>query len=207
MAHKKGKRTLITALSILAVLLIVIGVVALVKAHNAKKDPYVQQATNSSTNSSTPNNTSTNNNSSTATPDDSDANSTHTANNASNQTTPDPSTVNSITIAPMSIVVSYVKGVGAFEYQVLRATNGTQYVEFRSADLVGTKCTNDEGTFASILANPTDDEKATLSKTTTVDGTVYGLSLADTTCTSDTAKLQKYQQSFSDAFSLLKKSS
>ena len=105
----------------------------------------------------------------------------------------------------MSITVSYVKGVGGFEFEVHRTPSGTQYVDFKSSDLVGTKCTDDEGIFATILESPGSDEQATLTKTIKLDGTTYGLSLAATTCTSDTTKLSAYQQSFNDAFSLLKK--
>ncbi|OJU87609.1 hypothetical protein BGO17_01270 [Candidatus Saccharibacteria bacterium 49-20] len=195
MGKYTGKRTLVTTLSVLAVLLLAIGGVALTRL-GAKQDPYVQPETSKSQSSQT-----------TQTPDESSSNDSTGANNAQSeyQATIDPATVSTVDITPMSITVSYVKGVGAFEYEVLRAQNGTRYVEFRSSGLVGTKCTNDMGTFASIIANPSDAESATLSKTTTVDGVKYGLSLADATCTSDGAALQKYQQSFSDAFTLLKK--
>lgn len=191
-----GKRTLVTTLSVLAVLLLVIGGIALIRL-GAKKDPYTQPETSNTNESSQ----------TIQTPDEtSSAGSTDAPNAQSdNQATLDPATVSTVDIAPMSITVSYVKGVGAFEYEVLRAQNGTRYVEFRSSSLVGTKCTNDMGTFASIIANPSDAESAALSSTTTVDGVKYGLSLADATCTSDSAALQKYQQSFSTAFSLLKK--
>ncbi len=196
MGTKSGKRTLVTTLSVLAVVLLVIGAIAFIRL-NMKLDPYAQQE------ASKPDDTS----KTVETPDDTSASDGSDGNSAQpeSQTTLDPATVATIDIVPMTITVSYVKGAGAFEYEVLRAQNGTRYVEFRSRSLVGGKCTNDNGTFVSIIANPTDAESATLSKTTTVDGVKYGLSLADATCTSDAAALQKYQQSFSDAFSLLKK--
>lgn len=117
----------------------------------------------------------------------------------------DPATVGSITIDPMNITVSYVKGVGGFEYEVHRTASGTQYVDFMNSDLVGTKCTDDQGVFATILESPGTDEQATLSKTIKLANTTYGLSLAAATCTGDTMKLTAYQKSFDDAFSLLKK--
>lgn len=196
MGKNTSKRTLVTTLSVLAVLLLVIGAIALFRL-SAKQDPYVSPADTQSKDSSQ----------TTETPDETSSTDGTGANNAQSdyQATIDPATVATVDIVPMTITVSYVKGIGAFEYEILRAQNGTRYVEFRSPSLVGTKCTNDMGTFASIIANPTDTESSTLSKTTTVDGTKYGLSLADATCTSDSAALQKYQQSFSDAFTLLKK--
>lgn len=200
MAQKKGRRTLYTALIVLAILLAVIGVIALVKAMTGtnKSDPYKQTTTQESSNNPSPSKPSTST-------DDGDKNNATNNQPSSNAANLDPSTVATIDISPMSITVSYVKGAGAFEYEVLRTPNGTQYVEFRSSDLVGTKCTNDQGAFASILASPTDDEVSTLSQKTVVDGTTYGLSLPNSTCTSNPDLLAKYQKSFSDAFTLLKK--
>lgn len=200
MVQKKGKRTLIAALAVLVALLLVIGAVALIKvASQNKADPYAKQTT---TSEDEPSNDSA--------PKDSDQGvepeNPDKANDAtSSQPALDPSTVSTIDIAPMGITVSYVKGVGRFEYQVLRTTNGTRYVEFSSSDLVGTKCTNDIGTFASILASPEENDSTTLAKTTNVDGTTYGISLESSTCTANAEKLQAYQKSFSDAFGLLKK--
>lgn len=106
----------------------------------------------------------------------------------------------------MTITVSYVKGVGAFEYQVLRTPSGTQYVEFRSTDLVGTKCTDDAGAFASIIQNPSStDNTSSVSQTVELESTKYGLALSGTNCTPNVELLQQYQQSFSKGFSLLKK--
>lgn len=121
------------------------------------------------------------------------------------ESTVDPAQVATVDIVPMTIVVPYVKGVGGFDYEVLRTASGTKYVQFSSSKLVGTKCTDDIGQFASIIEKPSADEATTLAKTTTIDGVQYGLSLADATCTSDADSLKQYQTSFSDAFSLLKK--
>ena len=201
MVRKNNKRALITALAILAILLAAIGAIALIRAFGPKEDdPYVQQTSSSATSSqdeTAPSNT-------TAQPE---ANSTDAPveENSSNEPKLDPATVGTIDITPMDITVSYVKGAGGFEYEVTRTQNGTRYVEFKSPDLAGTKCTNDTGAFASILADPDSNESTTLTKTTTVDGTKYGLSLESTTCTNDAEKLAKYQKSFSDAFGLLKK--
>lgn len=193
MVQKSRKRSLITAISILVVLLVVIGIVALMSSLNKKDDPYVQSQSTDTTNIPTEDVED-------ETPPSDEVDPVET-----DVETVDPATVSTIDIAPLSITVSYVKGIGAFEYEVLRAPNGTRYVEFRSTNIIGTKCTNDAGTFASIIVSPTDSESATLSKKTTVDDTTYGLSLADATCTTDTEKLEQYQKSFSDGFSLLKK--
>lgn len=117
----------------------------------------------------------------------------------------DPATIATVTVEPVSLTVSYLKGVGGFDFEVFRTTGGTKYVEFSSPKLVGTKCTDDQGQFVSIIENPSTDESATLAKTTTVDGTTYGLSLAEATCTSDSELLKQYQDAFSEPFSLLKK--
>jgi hypothetical protein len=200
MVHKKGnRRALITAIAILVVLLVAIGTITIIRAVNSgKDDPYVQpdpSTSSTETTNETPSDTT-----EPVTGEDGD---TPTSNEE--EPTLDPATVGTIEITPMEIVVSYVKGAGGFEYEVLRTANGTRYVEFRNESLAGTKCTNDKGAFASILAEPTSNESATLSKTTTVDGATYGLSLEGTTCTSDVDALKAYQKSFSDAFSLLKK--
>lgn len=199
MVRKKGnRRRLITTLIVLGVLLLVIGIVAIVRATSSHKDdPYTQpEATTQEKPADTSKGT-------TKTGDDEKASQDTSANTA--EPTIDPSQLASIDIAPMSLTVSYVKGIGGFEYQVLRTPSGTQYVEFLSAELVGSKCTDDQGVFASILANPAGAESATVTKTTTVDGTKYGLSLASAACTSNPEALQTYQKSFTDAFSLLKK--
>lgn len=201
MVQKKGKRTLITALAVLLVLLVAIGTVTFIRVLGVgKEDPYLE----SDTSSVEKPNDSTNQDTKPEAQDD--TNPEAQADESTNEEPKlDPATVGTVDISPMEITVSYVKGVGGFEYQVLRTSNGTRYVEFRSAELAGTKCTDDEGKFASILANPNDTEGATITKTTTVDDTKYGLSLEGAACTSDKDKLENYQKSFSDAFSLLKK--
>lgn len=122
-------------------------------------------------------------------------------------TTLDPATVGTIDVQPLSLTVSYVKGIGGFEYGVQRSTGGTQYVEFTSPQLAGTKCTDDAGAFASIIKDPSANEASTVTSSQTVDGVKYGLSLSDDTCTGNKELLKQYQASFRDAFSLLKKMS
>lgn len=198
----KNKRTILIASGVFIVLVLVIfGIIALVNALGSDEaDPYAQEGiSNSSANANTEETTKKQD-----TTKDTSKSESETSDTTADAPL-DPATVSTIDIAPLTIVVSYVKGVGAFEYQVARTANGTRYVEFRSAELIGTKCTNDAGAFASILVSPNENESTALSKTVTVDGTKYGLSLEATTCTPDSAKLQAYQKSFSDAFSLLKK--
>ena len=202
MVQRKHNRALTISLAVLTILLVAIGTIVLIRVFNTNPDPLVQQETSSS---------------STDVSNDMPAEEMDTSVESVDLETPneettitsepelDPATVNTIDIEPMELTVSYVKGSGGVEYEVLRTANGTRYVEFRSPTLIGTKCTNDEGAFASILANPDSNESTTLTKTTTVEETKYGLSLESSTCTSDEARLQAYQKSFSDAFSLLKK--
>ena len=121
------------------------------------------------------------------------------------ETTIDPSTTSTVDIEPLAVTVSYVRGIPGFEFMVQRTQNGTQFVEFSSPELVGTKCTDDTGIFATIVADVTSDaDRSTLEKTTTVNGETFGLTLPDSTCTSDVALFEQYQASFSDAFGLLK---
>ncbi len=197
MRKNTKKRSLVIAISVVGILVIALVVFFIIRAvASPSKDPYIQ---NSSTDSS----------SSQSDKKSEDTPAARQSPEAKPDSTTSPSvdkaSLTTVDIAPMNITVSYVKGVGGFEYQVLRAQNGTQYVQFTNADLVGTKCTNDSGAFASIIANPTEADKATLAKTTKLGDEEYGLSLADSSCAPDTAKLQKYQQSFSDGFSELKK--
>lgn len=118
----------------------------------------------------------------------------------------DPSTLASIDIEPLEITVFYTKGTGAFEFEVLRASDGTRYVEFSNAGLVGTKCSDDNGVFATIIESPaSSDDSSIISDTVEVDGTIYGLSLATDTCTADPALLDTYQSGFINGFSQLEK--
>lgn len=117
----------------------------------------------------------------------------------------DPDTVGVIDIEPAGISVSYIKGVGGFQYQVLRSSDGRKYVELKNESLIGTKCENDTGVFASIVEAPNESEKTTVSKTTSVDDVEYGLSVASPTCTNDQELLERYQEAFVKPFTLLKK--
>lgn len=117
----------------------------------------------------------------------------------------DPATLNSIDIEPLAITVFYTKGTPGFDFAVKRAADRTQYVEFSSPNLVGTKCTNDEGVFASIIKNSTssEDENAGTTKQK-VGNDTYELALVGPDCTSDVELLKEYQSGFSNGFSQLK---
>ncbi len=196
MARKKTKQKLIIGTVIAIVVIVsVLGTVLFLKLLVPKApDPYTESDTSQTTEPEPQ-----------AEPKDSaDTSSPDTA-TSSNETQLNPSEVSTIDIEPLGIAVSYKKGIGPFEYEVLRTPNGTKYVEFRSQALAGTKCTNDLGPFVSILVSPSSAEMATVTKQETLDSTVYGLSLASDTCTSDNALLSTYQSAFSDAFYLLKK--
>lgn len=205
MSKQSRRKSIITTAIILGVLLLAIGSVALIKALSPDNNPYRLDTSNDArqeaddASAATPNET----------PSDEITKDAEATDDASNEDETAaaiaPEDVNEIPITQMGITVSYLKGAGGFEYSVLRTSNGTRYVEFSSPSLVGTKCTNDTGVFASIIANPGNSDSLTVAKTTTVDSTSYGLSLADATCTSDKELLATYQKAFSDPFTLLKR--
>ena len=115
----------------------------------------------------------------------------------------DPTSVSTVAIDSLGVTVSYVKGVPGFAYSIDQSSSGTRFATFSSEQLVGTKCTDDAGVFATILKDPQQEDRATLTATKTVSGTVYGLSLPSATCTSDSALFDQYQTSFKDAFGLI----
>jgi cytoskeletal protein RodZ len=141
-------------------------------------------------------------------PDDTDATvdaPTDTTSPAESETpTVDPATLSSIDIEPLGITVAYTKGVPGFDFNVKRTASSTQYVEFSSTELAGTKCTDDEGLFASIIKNPSTNEDQTVSQTVTVGSDTYGLSLSAKGCTTNPALLEEYQSAFKNGFPSLK---
>lgn len=188
------KRRLVAGGVVLLVLLAVIGGIAIMKAiaSGGEADPYTQGDSTShdvSTDEST---------------DDSEPD-TNEVPDVSQEATVDLESVTYIAVGPMGLDVPYMKTIDGFEFYVFRTPAGTQYVEFRNPELVGTKCTDDSGTFASIIEDPASNEAATLTKTVDLAGTRYGLSLASDTCTSNVQLLNEYQAAFSDAFPLLRK--
>ncbi len=199
MVQQKGKRRTFIIVGAIVALVLIVGIILVVNAlGSGKSDPYKQVETT--------NNPDTSSNDESKNTDTKPAEDSNKTDDTSNEPTLDPATVSTVVIEPMQITVSYVKVNAGFEYYVTRTASGTQYVEFSSPELVGTKCTDDKGVFASIIESPSATESTTLSKTTTVDDTKYGLSLADATCTKDPELLKQFQSSFSDAFSLLKRS-
>jgi len=193
MVQRKGRKKLFAAIAALGALVLIIAIVAIVKSMSSP-EPSVS---NDTTQKDTPSISDEANNTEEPAKTEPEKVTTETA--------VDPAQTASVAIEPMTITVSYMKGIGGFDYEVLRTGSGTKYVQFSSTKLAGTKCTDDIGEFASIIEKPSADEATTLAKTVTVDGTEYGLSLADATCTSDAESLKQYQNAFSEAFSLLKK--
>lgn len=189
----KNRRVLISTLTVAGLLLAVVGVVFLVQAASRSNqaepsidttttaEPHEEEQTTPSTTEPT-------------TPD-----------TTSGENAIDPALVATVTIEPLAITVPYLKGTGGFTYEIVRTANGKQTVEFRNDDLKGTKCTDDQGTFAAIAKDPSAAEQETLAKKVTVDGVVYGLSLSAATCTDNPDLLADYQESFSTPFALLKK--
>ncbi|OYW41771.1 hypothetical protein B7Z28_02170 [Candidatus Saccharibacteria bacterium 32-45-3] len=214
MANKIGRQKMYVGLAVIITLLgAVITFAIFSSSSSGEPDPYKQQPAASDTDTNDDSNT--DSDSDTANPiDDENLNNDNSntkddvTNDGDNSPTPvtiPPEQLATIDIEPMGLTVSYVKGIGGFGYQILRSPDGTRSVEFRNESLIGTKCTDDEGTFASIIENPTSDAAVLLDQKATIDGVTYGLSLSSGTCTGEPDMLANYQKSFSDAFGLLKK--
>lgn len=197
MGRNKGRKKLFTTIVVVALVVLIIAIVAVAQSLQSNEPPTSTETSQNETPAIT----------------DEGETTDMPATDESEETVPetveepaiDPATVATIDIEPISLTVSFIKGAGGFGYEVFRTAGGTKYVQFSSEKLIGTKCTDDEGQFASIIESPSADEGATLAKTTTVDGTTYGLSLADPTCTSDAGLLKQFQDAFSQPFTLLKK--
>lgn len=185
--HKKRLIVIGATLAVLLLVVVIAGVVA-VLSQGGTKDPYKTNDTQPPV--STP-----------AEPAETSA----PASRPAQADTPsiDPTTVSTVTIEPLGVIVSYKKGIG-FEYAVKRADAGTQYVDFSNASLVGNRCTNDQGIFASIIKNPTGTDAAAVTTTKKVGNDTYGLILPGVGCTGDPTAFATYQASFKDAFPLLK---
>lgn len=185
----QSKRSFIVTIIVLVIVLLIVGAVVLAKKMNQ------------------PSTTDTTNTSKQATPTkDSATDTTDTSSPTADAPTSaaDPDTLTSVDIEPFGVTVFYSKGTPGFEFTVLKTANQTQYVQFTSSDLVGTKCTNDQGEFASIIKNPSTDESQTTSQTVKVGNDTYGLSLASAGCTSNPDLLAQYQAGFKNGFASLK---
>lgn len=190
MAKGQSKRGLIVSIVVLSLALLVASAFVISRNLNTTKEVET-----------------TNQTATTATDDDTvDASKTESS---EKPTTPvqevDESTLSSIDIEPLAITVFYTKGVPGFEYTVERSSDKTEYVQFTSPELVGTKCTDDNGVFVSIIKNPTSaEDKTTIKEMRKVGSSTYGLSLSAKNCTKDEALLEKYQAAFTSGFSKLK---
>lgn len=181
---------LVTIVAFVVVLLIIGGVIALDKANQPTPAVVTPDASQHAT---TTKDTTT----------ETDATEAASATNTTKIPSVDPATLTSVDIAPLGVTVFYSKGTPGFEYTVLRAADATQYAQFTSSDLIGTKCTNDEGVFASIIQNPSTNDAQTISQTVKVGNDTYGLSLASPGCTSNIDLLTKYQDGFKNGFANL----
>ena len=190
MAKGKSKTGLIVTIIVLGLVLAVVATILIVQSFNKPEASETTSTDTTSTSStSTDKTTEPSDDTTTVAPSDS----------------VDPATLSSIDVEPLSITVFYTKGTGALEFAVKRTADRTQYVEFSSPELVGTKCTDDTGVFASIIVNPSSNtDETTIAQKTTVDDTTYALTLAGKNCASDEALLTKYQDAFKNGFSSLK---
>ena len=201
MAKPQSKKKLIVIIAILVGVMLVIGAVY------AKRNSQTTAETSSETSSQEAvDNTTTDlptDDSTTDAPENDDETKPDTETSKPDATPADPESLSSVDIEPLSITVFYSKGTPGFEFLVKRTADQTQYVDFTSPDLIGTKCTDDEGIFASIIKNPSTESQTTITQKVTVAGDTYGLSLAGEGCTSDVALLGQYQDAFSYGFSSL----
>lgn len=116
----------------------------------------------------------------------------------------DPASLRSLVIEQLGVTVFYTIGTPAFEYSIQRTDSRTEYVQFTAAQLIGTKCTGDNGAFASIIKNPSSDEdQTTISQTVTVGDDTFGLSLSGAGCTADPELFMQYQTGFKNGFTSL----
>jgi hypothetical protein len=188
MAKKQGKTGLIVTIIALGLTLVIVSTIVLL--HNLNRPEATDEASSTET-----------------TQEDTPAETTPDEDVTSEETTPpavDPATLTSIDIEPLGIAVFYTKGTPGFEYAIKRTADRTEYIEFSSPDLVGTKCTDDGGVFASIIKNPASSEDQTaVSQKKTVGSDVYVLSLAGKNCASNVELLDEYQTAFSNGFSQL----
>ena len=117
----------------------------------------------------------------------------------------DPLTLSSVDVSPLGVVVFYTKGIHGFNFEIKKTDSKTQYAEFSAPELIGTICTDDNGTFASIIKNPTSTEdQATITATTKLGNDSYGLSLSGKSCTANQTLLTQYQTAFMNGFASLK---
>lgn len=116
---------------------------------------------------------------------------------------PDPSTLRELPISQLGITISYDKTLPGVSYAISRTPAGTQYVDLMNDQLIGGICTNDAGTFASIIKDPTASDQATVSATVKVGDDTYGLSLPSADCTSNADLFAQFQDSIKATFPYL----
>ena len=116
---------------------------------------------------------------------------------------PNPATLRTLTISQLGIAIGYDKSLPGVSYVISRTPAGTQYVDLMNEQLEGDICTNDDGTFASIIKNPTSGDQAALTTTVKVGDDTYGLSLPSAGCTSNADLFSKYQASIKATFPYL----
>lgn len=191
MARIQSKRGLIVTIIIVVIVLLVAGAAVLTRKSNQAS---ITPATDTSKNAAPTKDTTT------------ETDVTDAPSSTTQTTTPavDPATLTSIDVAPLGVTVFYSKGTPGFEFTVLKTADQTQYAQFTSSDLVGTKCTDDQGAFASIIKNPSANEAQTTSQTVKVGNDTYGLSLASAGCTGNPDLLTQYQTGFKNGFASLK---
>lgn len=190
MAKGQGKTGLIVTIVVLGLTVLIVGAIAFWQNANRESDQKAADSTETTSQEET----------ATDTPAKTEQTDTPTP-----VADVDPATLSSVDIEALNITVFYTKGLPGFEYEILKTADKTQYIQFTAPQLVGTKCTDDNGSFAAIVKNPSSQEnQSTISATTKVGNDTYGLSLAGKNCTPDEALLDQYQTAFINGFSSLK---
>lgn len=122
-------------------------------------------------------------------------------------TAPDPSTVKQLEIAQLNVTLDYSNTLPGMSYSIGRTSGGTTYVQLANDQLVGDKCTDDSGVFATILKDPSSTDSTTVSTTVKVGDDTYGLALPSDSCTGDKDLFDEYQTSMKQNFPFLTASS
>lgn len=121
----------------------------------------------------------------------------------STPTAPDPSTIKQLEIAQLNVVLGYSNTLPGMSYSIGKTTAGTTYVQLANDQLIGDKCTDDEGVFATILKDPSSTDNTTVSTTVKVGNDTYGLALPSDACTADQDLFDQYQTSMKQNFPFL----
>lgn len=190
------KRLAIIIASIIATLVLVAGLIWVIN-HPYNSTGLTTNDTSSTNTNAQKNNASPNTNSNTSKPAE-------TTPTAPQTPAPDPSTVKSLDISQLGLTLNYDRTLPGLSYEISRTGDGTQYVSLTYDGLVGSKCTGDQGEFASIIKNPTNTDSIAINNTVKLGNDTYGLALPDNSCTGNVDLFNQYQASMKANFPYMK---